>query len=141
MFVACCYSYETNRPKDAKKEAVKPKFASTILFVEDYLCNVVNRSLSFGDKEQNKLTFEVIITIIIVIGRKQNFIQFLIKLRVLLFLACHTQVVNLARYLIHFGFYTFRDLLRLTKTLLSILDGSPNANKKGRWEAVKIKLR
>lgn len=106
---------------DSSKEAVRAKFSSTILFVEDYLCNYVANTWSFADQEQNKLTFEVSVQL-------SQSLHKLIQLTKLL----PIQVVKLARDLIYFGFYSFNDLLRLTKTLLNILDCISDSDSEGK---------
>jgi hypothetical protein len=93
-----------------EKNENRPKFESTMRFVEDYLKTVVEQPNSFSDREQNKLTHEVKI--------KRNFSGKLFTFFVF------PKVVNLARRLIFFGFYSFEDLLKLTQTLLGILDTS-----------------
>lgn len=89
-------------------------------FVEEYLKDVVSQHFPFGDKDKNELTLEVkdgadVIVFLI-------FPNILYGLSSLSFFASFRQVVNLARNLVYFGFYSFSELLRLTRTLLAILD-------------------
>ncbi|XP_077371305.1 inositol 1,4,5-trisphosphate-gated calcium channel ITPR3 isoform X2 [Festucalex cinctus] len=83
--------YDSNM--DDSRDNKKNRFANTMVFMEEYLNNVLNEELPFHNEEKNKLTYEV---------------------------------VSLARHLIYFGFYSFYELLRLTRTLLGIIDCGPN---------------
>ncbi|XP_035999107.1 inositol 1,4,5-trisphosphate receptor type 3 isoform X2 [Fundulus heteroclitus] len=83
--------YDSNL--DDSRDNKKNRFANTMVFMEEYLNNVLNDDLPFHNEEKNKLTYEV---------------------------------VSLARHLIYFGFYSFFELLRLTRTLLGIIDCRPN---------------
>ncbi|XP_019743314.1 inositol 1,4,5-trisphosphate-gated calcium channel ITPR3 [Hippocampus comes] len=83
--------YDSNM--DDSRDNKKNRFANTMVFMEEYLNNVLNEELPFHNEEKNKLTYEV---------------------------------VSLARHLIYFGFYSFFELLRLTRTLLGIIDCGPN---------------
>ncbi|XP_069383557.1 inositol 1,4,5-trisphosphate-gated calcium channel ITPR3 isoform X2 [Paralichthys olivaceus] len=88
--------YDSNM--DDSRYNKKNRFSNTMVFMEEYLNNVLNDELPFHNEEKNKLTYEV---------------------------------VSLARHLIYFGFYSFFELLRLTRTLLGIIDCRPNPGHTG----------
>ncbi|XP_040008243.1 inositol 1,4,5-trisphosphate receptor type 3 isoform X4 [Xiphias gladius] len=88
--------YDSNM--DDSRDNKKNRFSNTMVFMEEYLNNVLNDELPFHNEEKNKLTYEV---------------------------------VSLARHLIYFGFYSFFELLRLTRTLLGIIDCRPNPGHAG----------
>ncbi|XP_023812775.1 inositol 1,4,5-trisphosphate receptor type 3 isoform X2 [Oryzias latipes] len=88
--------YDSNM--DDSRDNKKNRFANTMVFMEEYLNNVLNDEMPFHNVEKNKLTYEV---------------------------------VSLARHLIYFGFYSFFELLRLTRTLLGIIDSRPNPGHPG----------
>lgn len=50
-------SYDSNM--DDLRDNKKNKFANTMVFMEEYLNNVLNDDLPFADEEKNKLTYEV----------------------------------------------------------------------------------
>lgn len=54
-----CYLSRYDSTTDSSRNDMKRKFALTMEFVEEYLKEVVNQPFPFGDKEKNKLTFEV----------------------------------------------------------------------------------
>lgn len=113
------FEYES---ADTSREEMKRKFAPTMEFVEEYLKDVVSQTFPFGDKDKNELTLEVKKT------NKPHMVHYFLTKKCIFsfFMSCiftsFFQVVNLARNLVYFGFYSFSELLRLTRTLLAILD-------------------
>jgi hypothetical protein len=58
--IAVSAAVQNKQPHDTIKFLIEDlKFHATIDFVRAYLDNVVQQNSPFGDKEQNKLTFEV----------------------------------------------------------------------------------
>ena len=59
MFNKNTFSYDAHKISQKNKYLVQNKLKKAISFVENYLSNVVAKSCSFSNHEQNKLTFEV----------------------------------------------------------------------------------
>ena len=61
--LVCLFSYDqtiSGALDPTEKKENRPRFQSTMKFVEDFLRTVVQQPNSFADREQNKLTHEVI---------------------------------------------------------------------------------
>lgn len=124
-------SYDSNM--DDSRDNKKNRFSNTMVFMEEYLNNVLNDELPFHNEEKNKLTYEVCS-----FSYTSSDLTTFSILLYSLFLLCSLplfplsfQVVSLARHLIYFGFYSFFELLRLTRTLLGIIDCRPNPGYSG----------
>lgn len=55
MFVLLSYDSNMDDSRDNKKN----RFSNTMVFMEEYLNNVLNDELPFHNEEKNKLTYEV----------------------------------------------------------------------------------
>lgn len=131
VIIVCLFRFEYEST-DTSREEMKRKFAPTMEFVEEYLKDVVSQPFPFGDKEKNELTLEVKYTkygaFFFMFSQTRLGVSVLIYFPMFFLSLVESdfffllQVVNLARNLVYFGFYSFSELLRLTRTLLAILD-------------------
>ena len=101
------------------KSETHKRFAKTITFVEDYLCKGRLKIVKVKEVCCSLLMMlNLLVFFVKVVGNISSFSDN--NKNKLTY-----EVVKLARELIYFGFYSFSDLLRLTKTLLNILDCVP----------------
>lgn len=113
-----CFSYHSN-PEESfteigHKHGSEEHFRDVLKVVDEYLADlrakhtkgqiVLSDAPSFCD--QNRLTYEVTF---VVMSATLNYLQ----------------IVNLARDLAQFGFYSFEELLKLARNLLAIIDCNP----------------